>query len=130
MNNTTYVISIHNTVANKPAAILKFKVTKALMNIKGGTTYKNYRKRGLGELLRALATKSGHIAGSIEGYQYGTFENRTPVKGELPDSSKIMRRLGWNVNNSTFDAKFIYGKNNMRKVNNVINRCLAPPQKS
>ena len=124
-NKKTFRINIRNKNTNKLAATLKFDVTPELMYIKGGMTHVNYRKRGLGELLRALATKSGHVAGSTEGYQYGSFENETPVPGKLPGSSKIMRRLGWNVNNTTFDAKFIYGKNNIRKVNSFINMYLG-----
>lgn len=123
-SNKSYTVNIRNKNTNAMAATLKFDVTPDLMYIKGGTTYQAYRKRGLGELLRALATKSGHIAGSAEGYQYGCFENETPVPGTLPKSSKIMRRLGWNVNNTTFEAKFTYGKNNIRKANSFINMYL------
>jgi len=106
------------------ASYLKFTANNRNMYIIGGFTKSMYEKRGLGTLLRALATQSGAVAGSPKGRQYGVFESRSKKgNNNIPNSSKIMKRLGWRVNNQ-YQAEFNYTKNNKSKVGNYINRYL------
>jgi hypothetical protein len=127
-NANVYHIRVKNS-NGATASLLRFTANRNQMYIVGGFTKETYEKRGLGTLLRALATQSGAVANSTLGLQYGTFERRAQAgNGNIPNSSKIMKRLGWRVNNN-FTASFIYNKNNISKVKNYINRYLTTSNK-
>lgn len=123
VGNNTHSVSVKNKLG-KNAASLKFRVTPLQMYIIGGRTFAPYDRRGIGIILRALATKAGKIAKSNHGRQEGVFENRSRQgPNNIPNSSKIMKRLGWRVNeiNGNFVAKFNYNKNNISAVNRILN---------
>lgn len=129
-NNYTprdYVISIIDRKTGNRAGYVMVEFTnsnKSMLISRGGTKNK-YKRQGLGELLRALATKLGQIANAKIAYQAGNFTNNESRRLGVPASTRILSRLGWSINGP--NGKFIishfnYGKHNMSKVNSVINK--------
>ncbi|NBX48600.1 hypothetical protein EBT25_01440 [bacterium] len=115
----------------KKAAHLEFRIIPGtkMLYIAEGSTNSRYERQGLGAFLRALATKSGKIAGMNQGLQLGQYQRTTNLQHNKPPSTRVLSRLGWkqinfptntrNIGNS-YRSTLNYKNFNMRPVNNAI----------
>jgi hypothetical protein len=148
INNVEGDYKLYIKKNNKVISELGFELTKNTLNynlelkIPSGYTNINYRGQGYGTLLRALATKAGHIAGAKRGTHYGVNAgNRSvqrlqtdPTAKPVPTSTWVLtERLGWKpLNNAgmtkslkvkSIESQFNYkNKISIEKVNRYLEK--------
>ena len=120
-----YMLKIYNKNGIQ-AARLYFRLTNSLI-IASGETIPQYEGRHIGTFLRAIATKAGSINKKSKGVHFGTFTSNKATQRGVPNSTRILGRLGWKVTNagkSGHKSEFNYKTTNMKAVNNAINNFL------
>jgi hypothetical protein len=147
-NTTEGLYKLYLKKNNKKVSELEFRLFRHeednqlnLEILSGNTPNNAYKGQGYGTLLRALATKAGHIAGAKVARQYGINSKsrslqrlkKDPTATPIPTSTGILTtRLGWRTVSKTglntngrvkgVFSEFYYNKNNIGLVNRYLER--------
>jgi len=123
---THYALFMYNKASGEQVARLTLGINRRqnVLVIHGGSTEKSHEGRGIGTFLRAVATKMGALNGRSKARQLGIYTSNRSKELGVPNSTRILKRLGWTVVKNTpnvgLHSEFNYKKNNIKKVNNAI----------